>query len=133
MFSERQYVSKTDKRVYYIVIVQEEKDLSEEISLKNLKTIQALGDKMEEMVEDHPQFSVALSEAGQRVFPTVLENHSQTLLVGAQTSQECKAEAQYLLLAIYQAFIKRFQLLQERVEGIRGHLCDQTQREKQSD
>lgn len=34
LFSEIQYVSKTDKIVYYVVIVQEEKDLSEEASLK---------------------------------------------------------------------------------------------------
>lgn len=36
-------------------------------------------------------------------------------------SQECKAAAQYLLLAVHQAFIKRAQLSGEGAGRIRGH------------
>lgn len=70
LFSEIQYVSKTNKIVYYMVIAQEEKGLSEEASRDLLEVLGGScvsRDKMEG-AEHHPESSVVFPGAGQRVF-----------------------------------------------------------------
>lgn len=71
LFSEIQYVSKTNKIVYYMVIAQEEKSLSEEASRDLLEVLGGScvsGDKMEGTAEHHPESSVVFPGAGRRIF-----------------------------------------------------------------
>lgn len=135
LFSEIQYVSKTNKIVYYMVIAQEEKGLSEEASRGLLEVLGGScvsGDKMEGDGWTPSRVLCCLSWGWTESFHKVLDNFPCALSVGAQMSQECKAAAQYLLLAVHQAFIKRAQLCGEGAGRIRGHFWDQAQGKQQS-
>lgn len=123
LFSEIQYVSKTNNTVYYIAIVQEGEDLSEEVSPKKYSVGGTKWKRWLNTITSSPLSLVGL----ERVFHKALDNCLWTSSVGAQISQEQKAEEQYLLLVVYHVFIKRFLLPSEKAEGIRGHLWDQTQ------